>query len=69
VSTRESAQFVILGAGLDSFAYRSALADRVVTFEVDHPASQEAKRQRLSAAHIATPHRVTFVPSTSRSTR
>jgi methyltransferase (TIGR00027 family) len=55
-------QFVILGAGLDSFAYRSALADRVVTFEVDHPASQEAKRQRLSAAHIATPHRVTFVP-------
>jgi len=55
-------QFVILGAGLDSFAYRSALADRVVTFEVDHPASQETKRRRLSAADIGTPHRVTFVP-------
>src|SRR6201994_3932513 len=30
-------QYVIVGAGLDSFAYRSALAGRVRVFEVDHP--------------------------------
>jgi methyltransferase (TIGR00027 family) len=56
-------QYVILGAGLDSFAYRSTLADSVVTYEVDHPASQESKRQRLSAAGIATHERVAFVPA------
>jgi methyltransferase (TIGR00027 family) len=55
-------QYVVLGAGLDSFAYRSPLADRVVTFEVDHPASQDSKRQRLSTAGIATSDRVAFVP-------
>src|ERR1700733_5078159 len=38
-------QYVILGAGLDSFAYRGGLlAGRVRVFEVDHPASQQAKR-------------------------
>jgi Leucine carboxyl methyltransferase len=31
-------QYVILGAGLDSFAYRSPLAGRLRVFEVDHPA-------------------------------
>ena len=38
-------QYVLLGAGLDSFAYRSQLADRVRVFEVDHPATQEYKRR------------------------
>ena len=37
-------QYVLLGAGLDSFAYRSPLARRVQVFEVDHPATQEYKR-------------------------
>jgi methyltransferase (TIGR00027 family) len=37
-------QYVLLGAGLDSFAYRSPLAARVRVFEVDHPATQEWKR-------------------------
>jgi methyltransferase (TIGR00027 family) len=37
-------QYVLLGAGLDSFAYRSPLARRVRVFEVDHPATQEYKR-------------------------
>jgi methyltransferase (TIGR00027 family) len=32
-------QYVILGAGLDSFAYRSPLVDRMRVFEVDHPAT------------------------------
>src|ERR1019366_10049749 len=41
-------QYVILGAGLDSFGYRSGLADQVRVFEVDHPATQQRKRRALS---------------------
>jgi methyltransferase (TIGR00027 family) len=55
------AQYVILGAGLDSFAYRGGLAGRVRVFEVDHPASQEVKRSALAAAGIPVPGNVTFV--------
>ena len=54
-------QYVVLGAGLDSFAYRGGLARRVRVFEVDHPASQEAKRAALAAAEVAVPGNVTFV--------
>lgn len=44
-------QYVILGAGLDSFAYRRGdLLDRLRVFEVDHPASQGWKRRRLKRA-------------------
>ncbi len=55
-------QYLILGAGLDSFAYRSPLAGKVSVFEVDHPATQEIKRQRLAAAGIAPSGRVAYVP-------
>ncbi|HEY0300088.1 MAG TPA: class I SAM-dependent methyltransferase [Rhizomicrobium sp.] len=56
-------QYVILGAGLDSFAYRSDLAgEQLRVFEVDHPATQAWKRERLAAAGIAVPERVRFVP-------
>jgi methyltransferase (TIGR00027 family) len=41
-------QYVILGAGLDSFAYRTTVHTRV--FEVDSPATQAWKRQRVPAA-------------------
>jgi methyltransferase (TIGR00027 family) len=53
-------QYVILGAGLDSYAYRSTGPVRV--FEVDHPATQEWKHDRLTDAGIAVPSSVTFVP-------
>ena len=56
-------QLVILGAGLDTFAYRSDLAPRLQIFEVDHPATQAWKRQRLSQAAIAVPPTLTFVPT------
>lgn len=56
------AQYVVLGAGLDSFAYRSPLAAKVATFEVDHPATQAWKRERLEAAGIKPRGPVTFVP-------
>jgi methyltransferase (TIGR00027 family) len=55
-------QYVILGAGLDSFAYRCDLASQVQVFEVDHPATQQWKRQLLSAARIPAPDRLAFVP-------
>jgi methyltransferase (TIGR00027 family) len=55
------AQYVLLGAGLDSFAYRSPLTDRLRVYEVDHPATQAWKRQRLAAAGVRVPARVGFV--------
>jgi methyltransferase (TIGR00027 family) len=54
-------QYVILGAGLDTFAYRNPFAD-VRVFEVDHPATQAWKRERLSAGRIPIPEQLTFVP-------
>lgn len=45
-------QYVILGAGLDSFAGRSRLAGLVRVFEVDHPVTQDYKRRMLPAAAI-----------------
>ena len=55
-------QLVILGAGLDSFAFRrpASLADLRV-FEVDHPATQRWKQARLAALGLATPEAVSFV--------
>lgn len=54
-------QVVVLGAGLDTFAYRNPHPGLRV-FEVDHPATQEWKRQRLAAAGIEHAGAVTFVP-------
>jgi methyltransferase (TIGR00027 family) len=54
-------QYVLLGAGLDSFAYRSSLIDRLRVFEVDRPATQAWKRERLAAAQIPAPDRVDLV--------
>ncbi len=42
-------QFVVLGAGFDSRALRLEEAGRIAVFEVDHPATQELKKGRLSA--------------------
>jgi methyltransferase (TIGR00027 family) len=55
------AQYVILGAGLDTFAYRNPCAQLRV-FEVDFPATQEWKRALLAAAGIVPPANLTFVP-------
>lgn len=56
-------QYVILGAGLDTFAYRNPYTQaRLRVFEVDHPATQSWKRVRLEEAGIAIPASLTFVP-------
>ncbi len=54
-------QYVILGAGLDTFAYRNPCPDLRV-FEADFPATQEGKRAMLAAAGIDIPSNLTFVP-------
>jgi methyltransferase (TIGR00027 family) len=56
-------QYVILGAGLDSFAYRRPdLLDRLRVFEVDHPASQAWKQARLGELGVAVPANLVFAP-------
>ena len=56
-------QYVILGAGLDSFAYRRTdLLRRLRVFEVDHPATQSWKRRRLAGLGVAVPARLVFAP-------
>ncbi len=56
-------QFVILGAGLDTFAYRNpALGNALHVFEVDHPVTQNWKRKRLEEAEIPIPENLTFAP-------
>jgi len=54
-------QYVVLGAGLDTFAYRNPYSDLHV-FEVDFPATQEWKRGLLRSAGIREPAGLTFVP-------
>jgi methyltransferase (TIGR00027 family) len=54
-------QYVVLGAGLDTFAYRNPFPDLRV-FEVDFPATQEWKRALLDEASIHVPENLTFVP-------
>jgi methyltransferase (TIGR00027 family) len=55
-------QYVILGAGLDSFAWRRPdLLARVRVFEVDHPATQSWKRERARALGLATSDDHVFV--------
>src|SRR5882757_2106182 len=56
-------QIVILGAGLDTFALRNPHGARQIRiYEVDHPATQAWKRQRLAEAQIALPPWLILVP-------
>ena len=49
-------QYVIVGAGFDTFALRRPdLRDRVQVFEIDHPTTQDLKRQRLRDAGSTLP--------------
>jgi methyltransferase (TIGR00027 family) len=60
---RSVTQYVLLGAGLDSFAYRRRdLAGVLQVFEIDHPATQQWKRARLRALQVTLPDNLVFVP-------
>ncbi len=52
-AARGVTQYVILGAGLDSSAYRAAEAPSVRVFEVDQPATQDWKRGQLARAGMS----------------
>jgi methyltransferase (TIGR00027 family) len=56
-------QYVILGAGLDSFAWRRPdVLRRLRVFEVDHPATQAWKQERLAVLALPSSERHTFTP-------
>lgn len=54
-------QYVVLGAGLDTFACRNPFPDLRV-FEVDHPGTQAWKRERLRAAGLIASQKTVYVP-------
>ena len=63
VKHRGVSQYVLLGAGLDTFAYRNPYpASTLRVFEVDHPDTQAWKRKQLAEAHIEVPETLRFVP-------
>lgn len=56
-------QYVILGAGLDTFAFRRPdLMEKLEVFEVDHPATQEFKLHRLAELGWKIPAKLHFIP-------
>jgi methyltransferase (TIGR00027 family) len=60
---RGASQYVIMGAGLDTFAYRNPYPGNVLrVFEVDHPATQAWKRSCLKESGIPLPTNLKFVP-------
>jgi O-methyltransferase involved in polyketide biosynthesis len=60
LATGRFARYVLLGAGLDSFAYRSTGVEVV---EVDRAATQKWKKQTLENAGISVPENVTYASS------
>jgi methyltransferase (TIGR00027 family) len=60
---RGASQYVVLGAGLDTFAYRNPYIGRGLrVFEVDYPATQAWKHRKLVEAGIPIPPSVTYAP-------
>ena len=56
-------QYVILGAGMDTFAFReTAFLSKHRVFEVDHPLTQADKKERIARAGWTIPDKLTFVP-------
>lgn len=56
-------QYIVLGAGLDTFAYRNPYRQEgLLVFEVDHPGTQHWKKQLLAEAGITAPASLSFVP-------
>jgi methyltransferase (TIGR00027 family) len=54
-------QILVLGAGLDTFAYRLEEAEGLCVFELDHPLTQRDKRRRLAEAQISPREHVAYV--------
>ncbi|PDZ17731.1 SAM-dependent methyltransferase [Bacillus anthracis] len=55
-------QYVILGAGLDTFSFRHReLENKIEIFEVDHPSTQRFKKERIKEAELEIPNNLHFV--------
>lgn len=55
-------QYVILGAGLDTFSFRHReLENKIEVFEVDHPSTQKFKKERIKEAELEVPNHFHFV--------
>jgi methyltransferase (TIGR00027 family) len=54
-------QYVLLGAGLDTFAHRNPYPQLRI-FEVDHPATQQWKRELLAKSALPEPANLTYAP-------
>ena len=57
----ERCQYVICGAGMDTFAFRN-INDNITIFELDHPDTGRYKRERISDLEWNIPKGLTFVP-------
>ncbi len=57
----EKIQYVICGAGMDSFAFRNQIHN-IKIFEVDHPDTQRYKLERIKKLEWIIPENLTFVP-------
>lgn len=56
-------QMVIIGAGYDTRAYRfNGLSEKVTVFELDHPATQKAKKEKIAEIFGTPPGHVTHIP-------
>ncbi|RJS59310.1 class I SAM-dependent methyltransferase [Bacillus sp. PK3_68] len=56
-------QYVILGAGLDTFCFRHPeLIENLEIFEIDHPSMQAFKKERLASTALEIPNHLHFVP-------
>lgn len=61
--TKGIKQYVILGAGMDTFAFRQAkLLEQLQVFEMDYPATQEFKQQRIRELGWKIPQQLHFIP-------
>jgi methyltransferase (TIGR00027 family) len=56
-------QYVLIGAGFDSYALRAPSSDGMVVIEIDHPATQSLKRQWLAQSGVTLPDSAHLVPS------
>ncbi|PEA08560.1 SAM-dependent methyltransferase [Bacillus cereus] len=55
-------QYVILGAGLDTFSFRhKELENKIEIFEVDHPSTQQLKKERIKEAELEVPNNLQFI--------
>jgi len=56
-------QYVLLGAGMDSFVFRRPeLSAKLTVYEIDHPGTQAKKRQRMKKLGLAEPANVNYIP-------